>query len=169
MENFIKLQKELLQRTDITLIHKLIISYLQSYQSNNNYYYAGIPNMAKELGLSLTAVKDNIKQLEKRGIMFKSQDKKHINATFNNRKAIVLVDDNNPIPTNNTPKKSSNNTSTKSNINTPEVKKEVVIEEEIKEVDKLKQYQENAEEMKNRIDSLPKLTGISDRISKLMN
>lgn len=75
-----------------------------------------------------------------------------------------------PKTKNDTPNKSSNNTSSKSNINTPEVKKEVVIEEEEKKADKLKQYQENGEEMKNRYQKYNNHPPVvPNRLSKLMH
>jgi hypothetical protein len=101
MENYIKLQKELLQRKDIKPNEKLVIAFIQSYQINNLYYFGGEPELSKELGMVLKTLKRTIKSLEEKKIIFKSQEDKYIKHTFNNRNAIILVDDNNPYPTSN--------------------------------------------------------------------
>ena len=120
METFIKLQKELLKRKDITSTDKLIISYLQSYQINNNYYFGGVPQLAQELGLKTDTLYKVIDKLEKKKIIFKSQEDKYIQHTFQNRKCIVLVDSNNPYPTDNTSNITSKELSQQSNTNIPE-------------------------------------------------
>ena len=128
-QEFIKIQLDLLKRKDITPIDKLIISLLKSIQKDNNYFYAGEPALAEMLGLSTSTLKDRIKLLIDKKIIFKSADKKYIKVRHNQRMAIVLVDKNNPYPTNNTPKVKSKKEKTKSNTNTPKEEKEFVREE----------------------------------------
>jgi biotin operon repressor len=120
METFIKLNKELLKRKDITSTQKLIISFLQSYQINNNYWYSGEADLSEELGISKSTLKENIKSLEKKKIIFKSEDKNYIQHRFNQRKAIVLVDSNNPYPTDNTPNITSKELSNQNDTNIPQ-------------------------------------------------
>ena len=128
-EEFIKIQLDLLNRKDITPTEKLVIAYLKSLQSNNNYHYAGVPSLAECLGMKKDNLNKVITKLEDKKIIFKSSDKKYIQKRYNQRMAIVLVDNNNPYPTNNTPKVKSNKEKTKSNTNTPKEEKEFVREE----------------------------------------
>jgi len=148
METFIKLNKELLKRKDITSTQKLIISYLQSYQINNKYYFGGEPQLAEELGLSHPTLRDNIKALEKKKIIFKSQEDKYIQHTFQNRKCIVLVDSNNPYPTSNELSQQSNTNIPQEEIkplksNNNEIEKQVEMKAE--ELDKLLTERQNGD------------------------
>ena len=148
METFIKLEKELLKRKDITSTQKLIISYLQSHQTNKLYWFAGEPKLSEELGLSLPTLKDNIKTLEKKKIIFKSEDKKHIQHRYNKRKAIVLVDKDNPYPTSNELSQQSNTNIPQEEIkplksNNNEIEKQVEMKAE--ELDKLLTERQNGD------------------------
>ena len=162
METFIKLNKELLKRKDITSTQKLIISYLQSYQINNKYYFGGEPQLAEELGLSHPTLRDNIKALEKKKIIFKSQEDKYIQHTFQNRKCIVLVDSNNPYPTSNELSQQSNTNIPQEEIkplksNNNEIEKQVEMKAE--ELDKLLTERQNGDynptDVKNTIVEKP--------------
>lgn len=96
-DTFMKLDFELLKRTDLTIEEKLIISYLKSFQTNNKVCYQTQEDISTTLGLSLRTLKRKIKELQLKKIIFLSNDRKYL-IPFQNRKAIILVDNNNPLP-----------------------------------------------------------------------
>jgi len=97
MENFIKLDYELLKRADINIEEKLIIAYIQRWQKSNKYCYETQEEISEILGIKLTTFKDRLKSLKNKKIIFTSNDRKYL-IPFNNRKAIILVDEENPYP-----------------------------------------------------------------------
>lgn len=98
MENFIKLEYQLLQRVDINLEEKVLVSYLQGWQSSNKVCFETQEEISTKLGISIRTLKRTIQSLKEKRIIFTSNDRKYL-IPFNNRKALVLVDDNNPYPT----------------------------------------------------------------------
>ena len=125
MENFIKLQIN----KDYTLYQNVIISYLQSFQENNKYYYAGVKELSSILNIPISSLNNSINDLIKKKVIFKSKDKKYIQHTFNNRSAIVLVDKNNHYPTNDTSNIKPNEVKTKNDTNIPQEEIKVVTDE----------------------------------------
>ena len=93
-ELFIKLDYQLIQRTDITLHQKLIIAYLKSFQVNNKVCYQTQEEIAETLSFSISTVKKNIKNLKERNIikigMFSEFGIKK--NQFKNRKATVYIE-----------------------------------------------------------------------------
>jgi len=93
-ELFIKLDYQLIQRTDITLYQKLIIAYLKSFQANNKVCYQTQEEIAETLSFSISTVKKNIKNLKERNIikigMFSEFGIKK--NQFKNRKATVYIE-----------------------------------------------------------------------------
>ena len=96
-DTFMKLDFELLKRTDLTIEEKLIISYLKSYQINGKVCYQTQEDISITLGLTTIMLKRKIKELQLKKIIFLSNDRKYL-IPFQNRKAIILVDNNNPLP-----------------------------------------------------------------------
>lgn len=100
MKTFLKIDSTLLANVNYTPTEKLFIAYLQSYQNDNKYCFDTQEELSKVFGICLRNIKYLIKDLRERGIIFmvpKSQiDHK---SQYKNRKAIILVDDNNPLPT----------------------------------------------------------------------
>ena len=155
MENFIKLQIN----KDYTLYQNVIISYLQSFQENNKYYYAGVKELSSILNIPISSLNNSINDLIKKKVIFKSKDKKHIQHTFNNRSAIVLVDKNNPYPTNDTSNIKPNEVKTKNNTNIPQ--------EEIKDVtDEKSQLQKLLEQEIEELDKERELT--NEELDKIL-
>jgi hypothetical protein len=97
MENFIKLDYELLKRADINLEEKLIIAYILGWQKSNKYCFETKKEISDKLGIKLTTFKDRLKSLNDKKIIFISNDRKYL-IPFNNRKVIILVDEENPYP-----------------------------------------------------------------------
>jgi DNA-binding GntR family transcriptional regulator len=96
-EKFMKVYYEFLNRKDITLTQGIILSYLKSYQDNEMICFESEKELAKMLKTSLSTVHRSIKDLEEKELIFKSQDRKYLIA-YHNKKAIILVDENNPLP-----------------------------------------------------------------------
>ena len=97
-ETFLKINYELLDE-GYTLSQAAILSYLKSFQEQNKYCYQFQKDIATKLRIPFGRLKIDIKILSDKKLIFTSQDKKYLNAAFNNRKAIILVDDKNPLPT----------------------------------------------------------------------
>lgn len=99
MKTFIKLDNELLANTGYTLTQKVIISKIKGFQDNDMYCFETQENLSIQLCIPLRTLKRDIKTLCDNGIIFKEKkslkDNKH---QFKNRKVIVFVDDNNPLP-----------------------------------------------------------------------
>ena len=98
MEKFIMLDYQLLQRVDINLEEKVLVSYLQGWQSSNKVCFETQEEISTKLGISIRTLKRTIQLLKEKRIIFTSNDRKYL-IPFNNRKALVLVDANNPYPT----------------------------------------------------------------------
>ena len=97
-ETFLKINYQLIEE-GYTLFQAAILSYLKSFQEQNKYCYQFQKDIAEKLGIPFGTLKKDIKFLSDKKLIFTSQDKKYLNAGFNNRKALILVDDNNPLPT----------------------------------------------------------------------
>jgi Mn-dependent DtxR family transcriptional regulator len=97
-ETFLKLNYEFLDK-DYTLSQATILSYLKSFQEQNKYCYQSKSDIAKRFNFDISTINRTIKSLIDKGVIFTSQDKKYLKAAFNNRKALILVDDKNPLPT----------------------------------------------------------------------
>jgi len=97
-ETFLKINYELLDK-GYTLSQAAILSYLKSFQEQNKYCYQFQKDIASKLKIPFGTLKSDIKILSDKKLIFTSQDKKYLNAAFNNRKALILVDDKNPLPT----------------------------------------------------------------------
>jgi hypothetical protein len=102
---FTRINENLRKDTTITPLHKLIIGFLETYQSNpdgtqtKKYFYNSQEFLAIELGVSLRTLKTGIQVLEEKGIIYQTQKSKIDNRPqYKNRKAIILVDSNNPLP-----------------------------------------------------------------------
>ena len=96
-KKFIKVDYQFLGREDITLPQAVLLSYLEQYQSNGKYCFKIEKDLAELLKTSLSTLKRSIKDLEEKELIFKSQDRKYLIA-YQNKKAIILVDENNPLP-----------------------------------------------------------------------
>jgi transposase len=96
-ESFLKTNYQLLDN-GYSLVEATIISYLKSFQEQNKYCYQSKSEIAKLFKVSHSTINRSLQKLIKKGIVFTSQDKKYLKAKFNNRKAIILVDDKNPLP-----------------------------------------------------------------------
>jgi len=92
------LDYQLLQRVDINLEEKVLVSYLQGWQSSNKVCFETQEEISTKLGISIRTLKRTIQLLKEKRIIFTSNDRKYL-IPFNNRKALVLVDANNPYPT----------------------------------------------------------------------
>ena len=103
---FARISTEIMKDKSLSPLHKLILGFLDTYQnkpdgsSTKMVWYNTQENLAEELGVSLKTLTDAIRVLEGKGIIFQPKkgliDKK---AQYKNRKAIILVDENNPLPT----------------------------------------------------------------------
>lgn len=96
-ESFLKINFQLIEQ-GFTLVEATIISYIKSFQDVGKYCFTSKANIAKIFNISHSTVNRTLQNLIKKGIIFTSQDKKYLKAAFNNRKALILVDDKNPLP-----------------------------------------------------------------------
>jgi len=80
-----------------SITQALLISYLKRFQQNGKYCYQTKKQIADFFNVSESTIRRELKDLESKGIIFTSTEKKHIPVTFNNRKAIVYVDKKNKI------------------------------------------------------------------------
>ena len=101
MKNFIQLDLELLSNTGYTLTQKILIGYLQSFQKTKEVYcFKEQVKIAEQLGIPLRTLERDIQDLRDLKLIFmkKKREVDKTNRTYKNRKAIILVDDNNPYP-----------------------------------------------------------------------
>lgn len=106
METYTRISTRILKDKNLSPTHKLILGFLQTYQQQpdgtptGNYWYNTQKQLAEELGLSLKTITDAIAFLEGKGLIFQPKkskiDNKH---QYKNRKAIILVDEFNELPT----------------------------------------------------------------------
>jgi predicted transcriptional regulator len=90
-ENFIKVSTELRRRKDISPTEKLIISYLLSFQSNNQVCYQTEDELSFELGMPIRTIKRTIKRLVELGVCYKEKASLHTGKRqYKNRKAIIV-------------------------------------------------------------------------------
>lgn len=104
-EKFMKVNYNIASDNTLSWNEKAIIIFLKSYQDNGNYYYGSQEEMSVILGIKhLKTLKNNLKSLKEKNLIFISTDIE-INGkkfkAFNNKKVIVLVDKNNPLPSSN--------------------------------------------------------------------
>jgi transcription initiation factor IIE alpha subunit len=97
MEKFLKIDWELLDNTNVSFLGAGLISYIKSYQINGKYCYHKDDELAKLFKVSRSTIIRELKELMNMGLIFKSNDKKYL-IPFNNKKATILVDNNNPLP-----------------------------------------------------------------------
>jgi len=97
-ETFTKFNHQLI-KDGYSTNQTLIICYLKSFQEQNKYCYQSKSDIAEFFGIPYSTFKKEIKSLIDKKAIFLSQDKKYLNAAFNNRKALILVDHKNPLPT----------------------------------------------------------------------
>jgi biotin operon repressor len=102
---YTRITEKLRKNKDLTPLHKLLIGFLNTYQSNpdgtstKKYFYDTQENLAEELGVSVRTIKTAIQFLEDKGIIYQTQKSKiDKRPQYKNRKAIILVDKNNPLP-----------------------------------------------------------------------
>jgi len=98
MKNYLKIEEELLQNKSLSFLQVGILSYLKRFQSNGNYCFQSKKYISQYFNTTESTLKREIKKLQDMKLIFSSNDKKYL-IPFNNRKALVLVDDNNPFPT----------------------------------------------------------------------
>ena len=96
--NYVKLDYQYLEREDITLLQAVILSYLQSYQNASKYCFEGMSQLAVKFNTPYGTFRKAVKKLMDMELVFKSNDKKYL-TPYGNRKVLILVDDNNPLPT----------------------------------------------------------------------
>jgi predicted transcriptional regulator len=90
-ENFIKVSTELRRRKDISPTEKLIISYLLSFQSNNQVCFQTEDELSFELGMPIRTIKRTIKRLVEVGVFYKEKASLHTGKRqYKNRKAIIV-------------------------------------------------------------------------------
>lgn len=105
-EHYTRVSDSIRRNKNLTSAQKLILGYLQSYQStpdgapSKKFYYDKQDKLAEELGMSLKALNVALKCLEEKKLIFKttqrSVDKKQ--RQYKNRKGIIFVDEFNPYP-----------------------------------------------------------------------
>jgi hypothetical protein len=97
MKKYLKIDEELLENKSLSFLQVGVLSYLKNYQSNGKYCYQSKKYIANYFNTTESTLKREIKKLQDMELLFSSNDKKYL-IPFNNRKALVLVDENNPFP-----------------------------------------------------------------------
>jgi len=98
-ELFIQVDYKLLQDPRFSLSQTIIISYFKGYQREDGFFYDTQENLSKILGISLPTLKRDIKYLLELGIIFfKTKSDIDGKRQYKNRKAIIFVDEKNPLP-----------------------------------------------------------------------
>ena len=127
-KQFIKLDLNLLRGNGLNLNENVFISYLIGWQTQDKICYETQSQIAEYLDIPIATFKRMIKKLINKEVIFVSQDRKYL-IPFNNRKAIIYVDSNNPLPTKvNTPAESEIKIK---KVIVPEVIKEIVAEKPV--------------------------------------
>lgn len=129
---YTRITEKLRKNKDLTPLHKLLIGFLNTYQTNpdgtstKKYFYDTQENLAEELGVSVRTIKSAIQFLEEKEIIYQTQKSKiDKRPQYKNRKAIILVDQHNKLP-------STENKSKEVTISTQpisEVQKEYIVAE----------------------------------------
>lgn len=153
---YTRITEKLRQNKELTPLHKLLIGFLNTYQSNpdgsstKKFYYDTQETLAEELGVSTRTIKTAIQFLEDKSIIFQPQ-KSEIDGRpqYKNRKAIILVDKNNPLP------------STKKQALEPKI-----ISKPIPEVQKEEIVSEIEDNQPNTIEELKELINDNDFVMK---
>jgi DNA-binding transcriptional regulator YhcF (GntR family) len=96
--NFLKIDFKYINRKDISFLQSGILAYLSGFQNNKLYCYQSERELAEIFNSSRRTISRSIIDLINKGLIFKSNDRKYL-IPFQNRKALILVDDNNPLPT----------------------------------------------------------------------
>jgi len=98
-QGFIQVEYKLLQDSRLSLSQVIIISYFKGYQRQEGYFYDTQENLSMILGIPIATLKRDIKYLIQLGIIFFTP-KGHVDGKrqYKNRKAIILVDEKNPLP-----------------------------------------------------------------------
>ena len=118
-KQFIKLDIDSLRGLGLNLTEKVLISYLKGWQSQDKVCYERNVDIAEYLEVDESTLRRTIKKLVDKGIVFYTRSYKTHHSI--NRKAIVYVDTNNPLPI--------------KEVNQPEVKiKKVIVPEVIDEI-----------------------------------
>ena len=147
-ELFYKLNKDLLKNTAYTIYERLLMMYLTSYQVHDLICYEKNTDIAINLGISKNTLSRAIKGLVDKKIIFTTN--KYKTHHSNNRKVIVLVDGNNPLPTKDETKQEVK----KDKVKQPKVKKKIVAEKSAVEViPPSEQLKESLEEFKKTMES----------------
>ena len=97
MKKYIKVHYQFLERTDITAIQAMILSYLKNHQDNKKYCFKTEKQLAELFNTPYGTFRKSIKDLIDKELIFKSQDRKYLIA-YSNKKALILVDENNELP-----------------------------------------------------------------------
>lgn len=95
-KKYLIIEEDLLDKCN-SLLQASIISYLKRFQDNNQFCFQSKKQLANYFKTSESTIKRELKELEKLQLVFSSNDRKYLIA-FNNRKALVLVDEDNPFP-----------------------------------------------------------------------
>jgi hypothetical protein len=131
MENYTRIPDSIRKNKSLSPTEKLILGYLYTYQnklvgkkviSTGNYYYDTQAILAEELGTYLREIERALFTLKQKGLIF--QTKKSLvdgKSQYKNRKAIIMVDDNNPLPTIDVPNSKPKELSKPNEVLTPEV------------------------------------------------
>lgn len=108
MENYTRIPDSIRKDKSLTSTEKLILGYLYTYQnkivgkkiiSTQTYYYDTQAALAEELGTYLREIERCIASLKTKGLIFqKKKNEVDGKNQFKNRKAIIMVDENNPLP-----------------------------------------------------------------------
>lgn len=109
MENYSRVPDSIRRNENLTSTEKLFMGYLYTYQNKvvgkkivptGTYCFDKQTNLAYELGVNLKTITNTISSLEEKGLIFKAKKGKiDGKSQYKNRKAIIMVDDNNPLPT----------------------------------------------------------------------
>lgn len=117
MENFTKIPTSILKDKTLNPSEKIILSYIYTFQSNGKYFYDTQSNLADEVGMDVSSVKRIISKLKERKLIF-TLKKSLIDGRkqYKNRLCTIMVDEENPYPTNDVDNVQSDELSIKSDV-----------------------------------------------------
>jgi hypothetical protein len=98
MKKYLNIDEQLLQNKSLSFLQVGILSYLKRFQINDNYCFQSKKYISEYFNTTESTFKRELKKLQEMKLLFSSNDKKYL-IPFNNRKALILVDENNPFPT----------------------------------------------------------------------
>lgn len=117
----------------LSLLEKNLLCIFKGYQDNGKYCFETQKELAEIFGIAERNIRNSLKNLRNKEMIFMKQKSEiDLARQFKNRKAIIMVDADNPFPTNEAPEPVEAPKAITSVVIAPEVETVPIIQEEKK-------------------------------------